>query len=196
MSQLQAQAAIIRRLWRRGNGGKCRFRGIFLQAPAQNPAPMNVWAGSRSNGAVHLRSFPFVRRQNGGRGLTRIIHSRNGIFLQLAQSLFFLLLLLRQVFLTLFILIIRFCQFITLIAGRLDCNSSEYMAKMPSRRLAFCADSGSASSESAAYRQKYVISQAESVRGPLRPRFIARAARLATRWHPLRPADNARRAGR
>lgn len=195
IDQLQAQGAIIRCLTRGRNGGSGCFR-VICRVRRVNPCADWRLGRKPAKKPSQLCGVSLVGRGIGRRNLIWIVHTDSSVFLQFAQALFFLFLLLRQVLLTLFILVIRFCQFITLIAARLDCRSSKYRAKTPARRMAFCAHCVTASSESAAYRQKYRNAGAATARRTPRRRFTARPARLAVRWHPSRPADNALRADR
>ena len=93
---------------------------FFLQGLAQHRLPGNYRAGNQPKGAARLSIFFFVRRRNGDRGLVRVIDGCNNIFFQFAQPLFFLFFLFRQIFLALFILVIRLCQFVVPPAARLD----------------------------------------------------------------------------
>jgi hypothetical protein len=109
-----------------------------------------------------------VRGQNRRRWLIRIIHNDRSVFFQLAQPFFFLLLFLCQVFLALFVLVVRLCQFVTLPAARLYYRNSntEYTAKAPACNGAFFVQPEMASSESAAYRQ--VSLRRRATRAPVR----------------------------
>lgn len=93
---------------------------FFLQELAQHRLPGNYRLGNQPKGAAGLSIFSLVRLWNGDRGLIRIIHGCNNIFFQFAQPLFFLFFLFRQIFLTLFILVVRLCQFVVPPAARLD----------------------------------------------------------------------------
>ncbi len=98
------------------------LQGYVLQAFPQSSTPMTLRGGNWPDRAGQLRRFSLVRNRSGSRSraLIRIIHSRDSVFLQFAQSLFFLLLLFRQILLALFILVVRLCQFVFLPAAGLD----------------------------------------------------------------------------